>query len=57
MEKYIKDLTTIIRDCNMENTYKMSSRRIEFMSSNYIIKYEVWDTVLTTSETIFITVE
>tara|TARA_B100002052_G_scaffold253812_1_gene243052 strand:+ start:451 stop:1374 length:924 start_codon:yes stop_codon:yes gene_type:complete len=24
MEKYIKDLTTIIRDCNMENTYKMS---------------------------------
>ena len=23
MDKYIKDLTTIIRDCSMENTYKM----------------------------------
>ena len=24
MEDYIKDLTTVIRDCSMENTYKMS---------------------------------
>ena len=35
MEKYIKDLTTIIRDCNMENTYKMSWVRSLVESYNY----------------------
>ena len=36
MNKYIKDITTIIRDCSMENTYKMSWIRsiVEYCSKN-----------------------
>ena len=28
MNNYIEDLTTIISDCSMENTYKMSWSRV-----------------------------
>jgi len=36
MNKYIKDITTIIRDCSMDNTYKMSWIRsiVEYSSKN-----------------------
>ena len=36
MDKYLNDITTIIRDCNMDNTYKMSWVRsiIEYCSKN-----------------------
>ena len=36
MNNYIKDLTTIIRDCSMENTYKMSWIRsiVEYSTKN-----------------------
>ena len=36
MNKYIKDITTIIRDCSMENTYKMGWIRsiVEYSSKN-----------------------
>ena len=36
MNKYIKDITTIIRDCSMDNTYKMSWIRsiVEYLSKN-----------------------
>ena len=36
MNKYINDITTIIRDCSMENTYKMSWIRsiVEYCSKN-----------------------
>ena len=36
MDKYLNDITTIIRDCNMDNTYKMSWVRsiVEYCSKN-----------------------
>ena len=36
MNTYIKDLTTIIRDCSMDNTYKMSWIRsiVEYSTKN-----------------------
>ena len=42
MNSYIEDLTTIISDCSMENTYKMSwSRALVEHAYNYPHKKEI----------------
>ena len=42
MNNYIEDLTTIISDCSMENTYKMSwSRALVEHAYNYPHKKEI----------------